>query len=64
MDQEFNGLETFSIFKRDDGPDIQVQKRGIEELTPGRLYYLRPDWREAYVFELGGPLIKAPSGLV
>ena len=63
IDQEFDGLETYSFFKQSDGLDIQVQKRGIEGLTPGGPYHLNPDWNECYVFELGGPLMKAPMGV-
>ncbi|MEE2744393.1 MAG: hypothetical protein VYD54_10820, partial [Bdellovibrionota bacterium] len=63
IDQEFYGLETFSFFKKEDGLEVQVQKRGIENLVKGELYYLRPNWAETYVFELGGPLLKAPCGV-
>ena len=63
IDQEFDGLETFSFFKKEDGLEVQVQRRGIENLVQGELYYLRPNWAETYVFELGGPLLKAPCGV-
>ncbi len=63
VDQEFDGLETFSFFKQGDGLELQVQKRGIENLIPGEMYYLKPNWGETYVFELGGPLLKAPCGV-
>ena len=63
IDQEFDGLETFSFFKKEDGHEIQVQKRGIENLVSGQQYFLKPNWAETYVFELGGPLLKAPFGI-
>ena len=63
IDQEFDGLETYSFFKKEDGLDIQVQRRGIETLIPGEQYYLKPNWAETYIFELGGPLLKAPFGV-